>query len=280
MRIPERLAEYVSGAAKRTRDGTVNELRRISRDDVDRLSRGQPAKKKGYGSRAVPHRLNDAERAELDRASIRGFLVVAGSGHRRTRKASPLANLHRQWCDARGKPQIMVCKATNGAAVDEVVVDLSPLRIHGLFDESMVEDFLVRWKADILTAAQKHGLELAGNLYHDEDDDDDEEDDDDESDEPDFSSSYSVTLDSAQLQEAWATHPIWKLPVVSMGRFLGTRSHAKAMAKELALLWEIPEATTGEGAKSRRNAGARKGGRTKMKGLTEKRRGGGHRQAF
>ena len=41
---------------------------RPSLDDVERISRGQAAKKRGTGSRAVPHRLNNMERKELELA--------------------------------------------------------------------------------------------------------------------------------------------------------------------------------------------------------------------
>ena len=98
------------------------------------------------------------------------------------------------------------------------------------------------------------------------------------------STSYTITiLESAQ--KAWATQPIWKLPVISMGVFEGERSKAKTMAAALAKAWEIPEPEAPPsqgGAKNRRTAGAKTGGRTKMNGLTEKwrRRGGGHRQAL
>lgn len=282
------MVEYVSGASKKTRSGQTNELRRISRDDVDRLSRGQPSKRKGYGSRGVPHRLNESERAEMDRAAKKGFLVVDGSGIRRARKGSPLVNIHRQWCDARAKPQIVVSKAAavhDGDVVDQVICDLSPLRLNGLFDDpDLVAGYLVKWKTDIFTAASNAGLVL----QEDDDGYDDEEEDHGEG-SPDFAAGdfddNVITFDSQQLQEAWATQPIWKLPVVSVGVFEGHRSKAKTMAKELAILWEVPEETKGsaDGPKSRRKAGAKKGGRTKPKGLSEHRRrtrGGGHRQEY
>jgi hypothetical protein len=44
--VPERMAAYVNGAAKKTRIGEPNTLRQISRDDVERLSRGQPLQEK------------------------------------------------------------------------------------------------------------------------------------------------------------------------------------------------------------------------------------------
>jgi len=278
VRVPESLVDFVLGGKKTLRSGQTSTLRRISRDDVDRLSRGQPSKKKGYGSRNVPHRLNDAERAELDRAAKKGFLTVMGGGNRRTRKGSPLANIHRQWCDARAKPEILLFKAVGGRAVDEVVVDLSPLRLQGLSkDPALGEEFMVKWKTDILREAHNAGMELREHHHHDDGDDDGDDAHDENC------SSFTFTVEGNK-QEAWATQPIWKLPVVSLGVFEGERSKAKAMATALGKLWDIPEPgkAPAQGAKNRREAGARGGGRTKKNSLSEhrRRRGGGHRQAW
>ena len=73
---------------------------RPSKDDVDRISWGKPSKKKGVGSRGTPHRLNEAERAEYDRAKARGYVEVAGSAWRKERRDAPLLNTWRNWCDA------------------------------------------------------------------------------------------------------------------------------------------------------------------------------------
>jgi hypothetical protein len=274
--VPERMVSYVIGAVKKTRSGKPSTLRRISRDDVERLSRGQPSKKKGYGSRNVPHRLNDDERREMDRAAKKGYLELAGSGNRRTRKGSPLANIHRQWCDARDKPQILLFKAVSGRPEDELVIDLSPLRLNGLYDDAkQAEEFFVKLKTEILSAAASAGMELRS----------DDNADDEESAEPvqddENLSEYVLTLGEIS-QEAWASQPIWKLPMVSIGSFEGERAKAKAMARELAILWEVPEDTVGDGPKTRRVAGAKGGGKTKMGGLSSHRktRGGGHRQAY
>jgi len=95
-------------------------------DDVDRISWGRNAKRKGTGSRGVPHRLNEKERVLYDAARSKGFVEIGGSGWRRQRSASPLVNTYRSWCDARGVPAIYVHKDRDGT--DEVVVDLAPLR--------------------------------------------------------------------------------------------------------------------------------------------------------
>jgi hypothetical protein len=274
VRVPGKMVAYACGELKKTRDGRINNLRRISRDDVERLSRGQPSKNKGYGSRNVPHRLNEEERQEMERAAKKGFVTLAGTGYRRGRKGSPLANIHRQWCDAREKPQIVLCKASGGRPLDNVIVDLSPLRINGLFDDPAdVEDFLVKWKAEILVAADKSGMELNPDYVQDNTLEFSNNINDDHVDaEEETRTEYTAVVDT----DAWATKPIWRLPVVSMGVFEGERSKAKEMARELAKLWDIPETHTdgSGGAKNRRNAGAKNGGKTKMKGIRQHRRKG------
>lgn len=254
-------------------------VNRISRDDVDRLSRGQAAKKRGYGSRSVPHRLNEVERAELDRATRKGYLSLVGGGNRRTRKGSPLANIHRQWCDARGKPQILLFKATGGGTVDQVVVDFSPLRLNGLFDDaSQVEDFMIKWKAHTTSAALECGMEIRADdeneaelneSQHEMGDDDDDDDSE--------NSTYVITLENTN-QQAWATSPIWKLPVVSFGVFEGERSSAKAMAKNLAERWEIPDPVLSfDESVNELRSKPKRNGRSKSH---DRKRGGGHRQEW
>jgi hypothetical protein len=167
-------------------------------------------------------------------------------------------------------------KATGGSRpVDQVVVDLSPLRLDGLFDNSFqVEDYLMRWKTEILTAASGNSMQLCGSM--------DEEHDGQECTVDDAGVPCEIVLKVEETtREAWATKPIWQLPVLAL-IFQGERSNAKAMTKALALLWDVPEATEpGGGANSRKDAGAKKGGKSKMKGLSHHRkRGGGHRQSF
>lgn len=89
-------------------------LRRPTLDDVERLSRGQAAKNRGTGSRAVPHRLNADEVAEFKRARERGFVTLRGTGYRRERKGSPLANTWRMWSDANTRPTITLSLNNNG----------------------------------------------------------------------------------------------------------------------------------------------------------------------
>ncbi|CAH0364900.1 unnamed protein product [Pelagomonas calceolata] len=166
---------------------------RPSRDDVDRISWGKPSKKKGVGSRGTPHRLNEAERAEYDRAKARGYVEVAGSAWRKERRDAPLLNTWRNWCDAVALPSISVQKGTD---VDLVVVDLSPLRRPDVLEvaaavralptpcasvdvgesEEIVEDearpihqlprYEVAWQAPDRAAAKALAKELAGAFGH------------------------------------------------------------------------------------------------------------------
>ena len=81
---------------------------RPSIDDVERISKGLAAKRRGTGSRAVPHRLNAEERIEWEIAKKKKYLVLSGSGWRKERGDSPLANIYRQYCDAVDIPCISV----------------------------------------------------------------------------------------------------------------------------------------------------------------------------
>ena len=63
---------------------------------------------------------------------LQGFLVTRGSGYRKERKGSPLANIYRQWCDAQAKACIIVLQSTGSSIMDTVLVDLSTLRMKDL----------------------------------------------------------------------------------------------------------------------------------------------------
>ncbi|KAL7452416.1 hypothetical protein ACHAWC_004137 [Mediolabrus comicus] len=108
--------------------------------DVERISFGQPAKKKGTGSRGIPARLNEDERRSFDQARRQGFLQVTGSAWRSQRSDAPLLNTYRSLNDARGRPVIVLHKlspSSSGGDVDHadrLVVDLSPLRLPDEFD--------------------------------------------------------------------------------------------------------------------------------------------------
>ena len=115
-------------------------------DDVERISYGQAAKKRGTGSRNVPHRLNEMERKEWEVAKKRRYLQLRGTGWRRERGDSPLQNIYRQLCDALNIPCIVVARGVlakkgissdsgsdrdrdrDGDIVDIVTIDFSTLR--------------------------------------------------------------------------------------------------------------------------------------------------------
>lgn len=103
--------------------------RRPTLDDVQRLSEGKSAKSRGFGSRQIPHRLNVEERAAYNIAQQKGFLTLKGSGYRRERKGSPLANIYRQLSDAMNRPCVIVMQQNGQNGQDIVLVDFSPLRL-------------------------------------------------------------------------------------------------------------------------------------------------------
>lgn len=95
-------------------------------DDVERISLGKGARKRGTGSRYVPHRLNRDERQLYDQAKRNNYLVVKGTAYRRERKGSPLCNTFRQRCDALEQICIIIEKYSFG---DRIKIDFSTLRL-------------------------------------------------------------------------------------------------------------------------------------------------------
>jgi hypothetical protein len=276
VRVPEKMVAYMCGEAKKTGDGRVNTMRRVSRAKVNRMSKGQDggdkksSKNKKIAKKPdVPMRLNEKEQEELMRAERKGFVSLLTTAYRRGRKSSALANVHREWCDAREKPQIVHCKASGGRPLDHVIVDLSPLRSHGILDDpKAADDFLIKWKAQILLAAEKAGMDMRDDYMEDNaigilEGEDGE-----------IVTELVMTMDT----QAWATQPIWSLPAVSLGVFEGERPKAKAMAKELAELWDIPESmkeTTFGGGDSKQGKGKQNAkSKQNVKSLSDHRRRG------
>lgn len=176
---------------------------RPSLDDVERISRGDAARRRGTGSRAVPHRLNEMERAQWDLAKRKRFLVLRGSGWRKERGDSPLANIYRQFCDALEIPSISVCQGLgSGSAIeDQVVVDFSPLR-----------------RADIADLAQQCLAEAR---------------------EPRYPSVLGVedgtSVDVQGLDEHFRSDAIWRVPVLALVVRFADRAESKLYAETLAL---------------------------------------------
>ena len=177
--------------------------------------------------------LSIMERQELDRACKKGFLTLDGrkAGHGSlsqlctsvSLKGSKLAVAHREWCDKGVKPNIILYKASGRSreVLDHIVVDLSPLR-------NQVSD---KWRSEILDAAFKAGMVLQSAEQSDECEV-----------ELEFNSHGSDESISQIFSDAGESRlPVADLPFVSMGFFKGERSNAKAMARELSQLWNLPE---------------------------------------
>lgn len=74
------------------------ENNRLTKDDVERLSRGFPSKSR-VGSRATPHRLTQKERIIFEAAKRDGYLKVPLVGTRVN-----LINIYTLWCEATEQP--------------------------------------------------------------------------------------------------------------------------------------------------------------------------------
>mmetsp|Transcript_3531 Transcript_3531/g.4685 ORF Transcript_3531/g.4685 Transcript_3531/m.4685 type:complete len:229 (+) Transcript_3531:56-742(+) len=124
-------------------------------DDVERLSYGNGAKKRGTGSKYVCHRLNQNERRLYDLAKEAGFLSIKGTGYRKERKGSPLCNTFRQRCDALEKLCIIIEKRIEG---DRILIDFSTLRVKNDSPHvSLVMENVLKTKyPDLYKIAQNH----------------------------------------------------------------------------------------------------------------------------
>ena len=178
--------------------------------DVERISFGKPAKQKGTGSRGVPHRLNEDERFLFDQARRKGFLEISGSGWRSQRREAPLLNTYRSLCDARAQASIVLHKGNTG--IDELVVDLSPLRFPEMCEE-----------------VSKHCLQhhVGGEVIYQGSSTQEDEDDDD--------------VESINEEKSpWETRPIYQLPPYCVAWEL-PRSECKELGKIMATLFETSE---------------------------------------
>jgi len=118
--------------AKASQPVVLKPTSRPSLDDVDRLSRGEAAKRRGTGSRAVPHRLNEEEMRAFTVSKKKLYITLKGSGYRRNRRLgnnNPVVNTFRQWADAQAWPAVILEQGTGSERPDIVVVDTSPMRL-------------------------------------------------------------------------------------------------------------------------------------------------------
>lgn len=179
---------------------------RPSPSDVQRLSRGQAAKKRGTGSRAVPHRLNAEEQEAFTRASKARFLTVRGGGVRRERKGSPLVNTWRMWCDAQAVPAVFVRLARDGK--DAVCMDFSTLRME------KVDGVRAAFEGVIGRCEGLEEVEWIGWQY--------------------FEEGAEIGGEAVR----WDDDPTWRLPNVEVEVKCADRITAKGLAKTLAGAWE------------------------------------------
>ena len=303
VRVPESMVNYMCGAAKKTRNGKTNAMRRASNESVDPRSKkvraqhyqdnkdnnnrdenGKKVKNTTKSSRKKQRmarmkstvRLGETETKELERGMKRGYLTLSSTGYRRGRKCSSLANAHREWCDQKEKPQIILCKASGGRRLDNVVVDLSPLRVPGRAEsDEMAAMKLATLKEQILEAGRDCGLVLRSDYVEDNThnegmdvtDNEEDEDDDDLVDECPLPSSGSLS------PKEWERNHIINLPVVSVGVFEGERAHCKSMVKSLSALWDTSVGALAAEGQSERSSKNKKGkGGHQRKGLSEHRR--------
>lgn len=194
--------------------------------DVERISWGQPAKKKGTGSRGIPHRLNEDERRSFDQARRQGFLQVTGSAWRSQRSDAPLLNSFRSLSDARGRPAIVLHKlspTSSGGDVehlDRLVVDLSPLRLPDEFDS-----FGKELKSRI---AAEYSLEscMEDNDYVDDD--------------ADVDYKGLDIVESIDNEDPYTTRPIYQLPPFRL-EWSVSRQEGKRIGKYLAEIFDTTE---------------------------------------
>lgn len=221
-------------------------------DDVERISWGKPARKKGTGSRGVPHRLNLDERFLFDAARRKGYLEVEGSGWRSQRREAPLLNTYRSLCDARGQVSIVLHKSNTG--IDELVLDLSPLRNPSTFDR--VAQVCLEEVKGAGVAIQGSRTMMEESMQVDEDAEierlpmplssDDEQ------------STEITSPDNARDEAtAWELRPIYQLPPYYVSWEL-SRGDAKAVAKSFASLFDTKEDKQ-VGSSSRKPIGVKPG---------------------
>lgn len=196
-------------------------------DDVDRLSRGQAAKRRGTGSRAVPHRLNAEERQSYQRAIQCGFLTLGSNlGSRRERKGSPLFNIWRMWNDAQSLPAIFFIRRGTRLPSDQVWVDLSTLLRPTAslpLSSSNISELVKR--VDGVTS-------MSGSLHADS------------------SEEYLVELDHSE-----GFVPTWQIPELWLKYCFEDRSEAKQSAQCVSDLFGAASKTKLKGKTKQKQAG-------------------------
>eukprot|EP01035_Chromulina_nebulosa_P023981 gene23981-31131_t len=193
-------------------------------DDVERISRGQAAKRRGTGSRSIPHRLNAEERIEWEYAKLRRYLNLRGTGWRKERGDSPLANIYRNYCDAVGIPSIrfeygssfklirifsmsvpsfssIMRGIGNTDLSDRVIVDFSPLREKNV--------------ASLVAICDEEASKYSGKVSS-------------------IDNSNLDNLGWGDMGKVFEEEPIWRIPVFSYEVTFSVRSDSKKFAEAIA----------------------------------------------
>lgn len=256
VQVPEEFVTYSLGSKKKS-DGSFNNLWNAVTEDnkVGHGNRNKKSRRKvksasvksdDYKQRdivrkksrmKVIRRVNDSSspvRNSLEHAATKGYVTLEGTGFRRGRKSSTLAIIHRELCDLRNKPQVIHCKASSGRILDNVIIDLSPLRIGGLSNATEQNNIWRELRTTIVNSAEDSGMIL--NPSYEEDNTEniilvDQE-------------KENLTNDQynkAKNIRRWNNGQIKDLPSVSIGVFEGERVSAKAMIKELAQVWGLED---------------------------------------
>jgi hypothetical protein len=176
---------------------------RPSIDDIEKISYGQAAKRRGTGSRAVPHRLNNLERKEWDLAKRRRYLLLRGTGWRKERGDSPLANIYRNYCDAVAIPCISIRRGVQSGSLlyDELIIDLSPLRT--INNQQLVD----RSKVIIQSATSLIDIEDRSDIS---------------------------SLGWTNMEQMLAEEVIWRLPSYTLSARFTNRKECKQAAEKIA----------------------------------------------
>ena len=197
----EDMQTLIIKSSRKSRDLSI----RPTLDDVERISKGQAAKRRGTGSRQVPHRLNESERKEWDLAKQRKYLLLRGSGWRKERGDSPLANIYRQFCDSTAIPCISVRRGIGIDTSNDVVIDLSPLRTNDI-------STTLGQCRDLLNSENFNSLQM--NRDH--------------------SDISTFGWEDVMISEMFINDPIWRIPVHGMTVTFGDRAESKRFASLVA----------------------------------------------
>lgn len=196
---------------------------RPSLDDVERISKGQRAKRRGTGSRATPHRLNSDEREEWERGKRRGYLVIKGSGYRKERKGAPLINLWRQYNDACARASVWVELRGD---MDSCVVDASSMRTLELEQTGSVCAAVAAAHGCVVHSAPPISWAATIASLHD----------------PPLDLDTNPSEGESGVEQVLCSRPIWDLPFHSTV-FTGSREQVKSLAAALAVTEALQESS-------------------------------------